>query len=172
MWGVKDNKLAALAIIISTVTSVASGLTSVFLLVETRAQRSIAEDALVAQTWQLVNQASSDTLKLLVEHPYLRPYFNGNKAIPSDDLHFDEVMALAEMHLDYIEQLEDDFIYRVPHMQEGGRDRILWDNYFKELFGTSPALCQSLTEMKDSYSSKLERHKVLCKTSNNIIPVK
>lgn len=160
------------SLLLSNLNPVTTLILSAVLIWLTYTQKEIAKDAFVAQTWQLVNGGSLETLKVLIEKPYLRPYFNGSKAIGPDDPNFETVMTLAEMHLDYFEQLEDDFIYRVPLMEAGGRDRILWDNYIKELFGTSPALCQRLTEMKDSYSQKLERHKVLCKTSSDIIPVK
>lgn len=59
------------------------------------------ESARIQPEIQLVQRAmleTSDHLKLLVERPYLRPYFYENKAWSSSDpASYDEVMAMAEL---------------------------------------------------------------------------
>lgn len=66
--------------------------------------RRLLENARQQPEIQLVQRAmteTSDHLKLLVERPYLRPYFYENKAWTSDDkASSDEVKAMAELLLD------------------------------------------------------------------------
>ena len=66
--------------------------------------RRLLENARQLPEIQLVQRAMSETsdhLKLLVERPYLRPYFYENKAwAPGDKASSDEVKAMAELLLD------------------------------------------------------------------------
>ncbi len=65
--------------------------------------RRLLENARQGPEIQLVQRAmteTSDHLKLLVERPYLRPYFYDNKAwAPGDEATADEVKAMAELLL-------------------------------------------------------------------------
>lgn len=66
--------------------------------------RRLLENARQQPEIQLVQRAMSETsdhLKVLVERPYLRPYFYENKAwAPGDKATSDEVKAMAELLLD------------------------------------------------------------------------
>ena len=66
--------------------------------------RRLLENARQQPEIQLVQRAmteTSDHLKLLVERPYLRPYFSENKAWqPGEKASSDEVKAMAELLLD------------------------------------------------------------------------
>jgi hypothetical protein len=87
-----------------------------------------------------------DHLKVFVEKPYLRPYFEENKEFAPDDEHNQQVLALADVRLDVMDAV---LTYAAI---SGYVDAITgWKNAFVLGFKTSPILCARLEETRASY---------------------
>jgi hypothetical protein len=104
-----------------------------------------------AQTWQGLMQPGNEILKIFVEHPELRPYFYEGKVIKRDDEEYSQVMTVSEMFLDFIDSFHDDYVYDLPGMDANGETRHFWEQYFKDLFASSPALRDFLSEKQKWY---------------------
>jgi hypothetical protein len=148
------NETSRLAVFIDLGSKVVTAVAAVLILW----QVFIAERAVVAQTWQLITQEQVEISKVFVEHSDLRPYFYEKKALIPDDPKRQAVLAVADMYLDFIDGLEDDYIYHLPNMGKGGSDRILWDRFFAKSFSLSPVLCVRYGELRDVYRESIARH--------------
>lgn len=115
-------------------------------------QTKLSRNAVIAQTWQNLTQPGNDISKVFVDHPRLRPYFYDGKQVKKGDPDFDAVMAVAEMYLDFIDSFQDDYVFDLPGMAKDGENRRLWNQYFKDIFVSSPALCAYAKEKKHWYS--------------------
>lgn len=114
------------------------------------------ERALNAQTDQSLTAQNGDINKIFIEHPDLRPYFFDRATPPSEpgDLKY-RVDTVADLHLDFIEQFENEYIKSLPNMAPGGTYWNQWNKYFATLFSRSPALCRRYREIKEFYSASL-----------------
>lgn len=103
-------------------------------------QARISNRGVEAQTWQEITQQGNDISRIFVDHPNLRPYFYDSVPIDRHDPNFHAVMSICELYLDYIDSMQDDYVFALPGMGINGENRVLWDQYFKDMFASSPAL--------------------------------
>lgn len=115
-------------------------------------QSRISNRGVEAQTWQEITQQGNDISRIFVDHPDLRPYFYDNKSIDRNDPNFQAVMSICELYLDYIDSMQDEYVFALPGMAKNGENRALWDRYFKDMFASSPALRAYSIEKKHWYS--------------------
>ncbi|MBP7526699.1 MAG: hypothetical protein KA801_02160 [Syntrophorhabdaceae bacterium] len=126
--------------------------------VETEAVRlqTVALDAqrkaYEAQTWQMINQQTMETSKVLIENPRIVPYFTRGKYIDPKHRDYNLVMIVAELYLDFIDGFDDEYVRSLAGMGKDGENWRLWENYFQDAFAQSPAMCIRLAETKDWYS--------------------
>lgn len=115
-------------------------------------QTKINNRGVTESCWQAITQQGNDISRIFVDHPKLRPYFYDGKSIKKSDHNYAAVMSIAELYLDYIDSMQDEYVFELPGMAEGGENRKLWDRFFKDMFSTSPALCSYATEKQNWYS--------------------
>jgi len=115
-------------------------------------QLRIVNRGVNAQTWQGIIQQGNNISQIFVNHPNLRPYFYNSKSIDRNDPNFDAVMSVCELYLDFIDSMQDDYVFALPGMAKNGEYRKLWDRYFKEMFASSPALRAYAIEKQHWYS--------------------
>jgi hypothetical protein len=122
------------------------------------------QNALTDQVFARLDDRDAEIVKMFFEHPHLRAYFHEGVPVPSGvgkaDLKIrQQVVALADLHLMFIEMFDSDYIRGLPDMAYGSRYDLLWKAYFLELFKQSPALCERYLEVQDQYSpSMCERY--------------
>jgi hypothetical protein len=124
-------------------------------------QLKVTRQASEIQAWQMVARPQGDISAILVRSPQLWPYFQEKKAPPdrqTEPERYSQVMALADMYLEWIDTFEDPLITRLEGMEEGGKVRALWDETFKTLFATSPALCLRLQQTRTFYQEHLKQY--------------
>jgi len=115
-------------------------------------QMIIARQAYEAQAWQVIIQQTGEINKIFIEHPDLYPYFYQKKRVQSDDIIYPKVISMADMYLDFIDGFEDAYVRKLAGMEDGGKYRIPWENYFQDQFSQSPALCNRYKEVKSWYT--------------------
>lgn len=93
-----------------------------------------------AQAWQGVNEQANYLSGMFIDHPELRPYFYDGVPISKNDPNYNKVMSYAELYLNFIDDLGDDYVYALKGMEENGKYRRYWDRTFKDTFAMSPAL--------------------------------
>lgn len=123
-------------------------------LIYTAQQARSAKTALVQSSWNEINAFQIEVDKAFLEHPELRPYFEEDKPIGHEDELYNRVMALADLHLDFFDVFDDDYVRALPGMADNGDYWPLWENYFVRAFVLSPSLRQRYVEVKDLYSPK------------------
>ena len=104
-----------------------------------------------AQAWQTINTQQLAVAKAMVEHPEVMPYFFDGMPIKRDDKKFNLVMAIADLHLDFIDGFDNKYITALDGMGPKGEYWILWENYFVDSFSNSPALCMRYDQLKRWY---------------------
>lgn len=120
--------------------------------------------ALTDQVFARLDDKDADIIKIFIERPYLRAYFFEGTPPPTgtDKQSIKtrrEIIALADLHLMFIEMFDNDYIRGLPKMEYGGEYDQLWKAYFLEMFQKSPALCERYLESQDQYSpSMCERY--------------
>jgi hypothetical protein len=92
------------------------------------------------QALQLLSQPGDKIQKAFIEHPELRPYFYENKPFRREDKNYQAVAIIAEMYLDWFDSFGDDDVAQLPKMEPGGEQRLLWEQYFRDMFESSEAL--------------------------------
>lgn len=135
-----------------TLVIVLSFIASAFAVVFTLHQVDVSRQAMMAQAWQNLMHPGYEISQAFLDFPELRPYFYEGKACPATDVNYHRVMVVCEMHLDFFDSFTDDYVYKLPDMARGAKSRILWDNYFRDTFATSPALRQYARNQQDWYS--------------------
>lgn len=110
--------------------------------------------AVEVQAWQGISNEMTEINKQFIEHPELYPYFEKNKQIKPNDRLYPKVISLADMILDFTDQFDDDFVRKLAGMEDGGKYWNPWNNYFKDNFRRSPALCNRYIEVKSWYPDK------------------
>lgn len=84
----------------------------------------------------------------LLEHPELRDYIYGDKAVPTDGPLHSQVLTISEMFIDFMATTLDhkDFLPEETHEA--------WTGYFRKLVDTSPALKSRWEETRGWYESQ------------------
>lgn len=96
----------------------------------------------------------NDITKIFIERPYLYPYFNENKPLIKNDpllkngLLVAQVISVSDLILDYIDRFDDKYVSKLEGIEENGKVRQYWNNYFVDQFKMSPALCDRYKEVK------------------------
>jgi hypothetical protein len=121
-------------------------------------QVQIAERSSHVQTWQYLGTQDTEITKLFVQYPELRPYFFSRKKLLPTDLIYEQVMAMADLHLTLMDSFDDDFVTMLPGMEQGGKYVVLWEEYFKGLFSKSSVLCSRYKESREVYAGNLSRY--------------
>ncbi len=121
-------------------------------LAEQTIQTRLSRNAVIAQTWQGLQQEGNDLSRLFVDKPHLRPYFYDSKPVDGSDPNYNAVLAVCELYLDFFDAFQDDYVFELPDMDKNGKNRLLWEQYFKDMFSSSPALC-SYAKGKESWYS-------------------
>ncbi len=114
--------------------------------------------AFEAQVWQMFAQQSLEISKILIENPKLLPYFRRNKQINRSHEDFELVMEVADLHLDFFDGFDDEYVRSLPKMGKNGPNWILWEKYFQDSFALSPALCARYAEVKDWYTESVGKY--------------
>lgn len=88
-----------------------------------------------------------DHLKVFVEKPYLRPYFEENREFSPDDPYKQQVLALADVRLDVMDAV-------LTYASISGHTNGItgWKNAFVTAFKTSPILCARFEDTRTSYA--------------------
>jgi len=123
-----------------------------------RSQTKLSSDAVAVQAWQYLGQPGTAILKVFVDHPDLRPYFYDGKTSDSNDPNYGIVMTVAEMYLDYFDSFTDPFVRSLDGMEEGGKNWVLWERWFREMMESSPMLYALAEEMKDEYAMDFTKY--------------
>lgn len=119
----------------------------------TYSQLATSNRGVQAQVAQTINQQLTEINRTFVDKPNLWKYFYQGTRIRPSDADYPAVMAVADMHLDFFEMFDEDYIRELPGMGKEGTNWKLWQNYFKDIFRTAPALCLRLSETKNWYST-------------------
>ena len=90
-------------------------------------------------------------LKLFVEKPELRPYFEDKKPLNPNDAHAQAILATADMRLDVADAILTYAAQRGAYNQITG-----WKNTFASAFRSSPVLCARLHELVPTLDSLLQ----------------
>jgi hypothetical protein len=113
---------------------------------------------LASLQWMIGNQVAShniyqsmttewrDHLKVFVEKPQLRPYFEEAKPLESSDQFRSAVLAVADVRLDVMDAILTYADFRFSQAYIGG-----WRNTFSYAFRTSPTLCERFFETSENY---------------------
>ncbi|MBK7674564.1 MAG: hypothetical protein IPJ27_07205 [Candidatus Accumulibacter sp.] len=113
------------------------------------------ERALSNHNWQFLINQDAEISRVLMEHPELRPYFYASKPINDKDKNFDRVILLADMYLDFVELFDKENIKRIIGSEDRQKYLGLWNNYFRDIFQSSPVLCSHYYEVKDWYMASV-----------------
>jgi hypothetical protein len=65
------------------------------------------------------------------------------------------VIALADMHLSFFDSLFDDHIRALPGMEPNGKYWRLWENYMRDSFSMSPALCTRYDGVRNWFTAEI-----------------
>lgn len=163
----KGEHAASMRTAVQVITMVVALAALIFTGIQTR----ISSRAVAAQTLQNLTQEVIEISKIMVEYPELRPYFYEGEPITRDDPNYSRVMAVAEMYLDFLESFQDDYVRSLNGMGEGGEVWDYWENYFKDMFATSPTICLLSIETQHWYSTDFTKYRNKdCKAKRNITP--
>jgi hypothetical protein len=141
--------------------SVACALVTLYFASSIFEQLKVTRQASEVQAWQTVARPQTEISMLLIRNPQLWPYFQEKKPAPDRETEaerYAQVMALADMYLEWIDSFQDPTIMRLEGMEEGGPIRALWEATFKALFATAPALCLRLQQTRTFYQERLKQY--------------
>lgn len=116
-----------------------------FIVVQLRAARR----QLTITTFEHLYSGMQDIHKVLIEKPYLRPFFYGGKATKEGSDHYEEVCVAAEMLADFFQQVCLELEFMPPKTAQG------WKAYISNIIGKSPALRSHLRSNAAWYPSQL-----------------
>jgi hypothetical protein len=112
-------------------------------------QTEKAAVAIRASTYQGVNSQLQEIDLLFVHNPELRPYFYDNKPLPANWRDYHQVMAVAELLVDFMDNVVTQS-YAMPddHAQ-------VWYDYFECQYHSSPAIREYWKKNRDWYRTEL-----------------
>ena len=105
--------------------------------------------ALRASVYQSLSRLAIEVDGTFLQHPELRAYFYDGISEPSDPTQLSRVVAVAETLID----LMDNFVVQAPHLPDHLSGP--WDRYFKDIFGSSPAMQRFWRAHREWYSPTL-----------------
>jgi len=105
--------------------------------------------AIRANTYQGINTQLQGIDLIFVENPELRPYFYAGEDIPQDKRERDRVMAVAELLVDFMDNVVTHGDAMPPEHRE------VWYRYFREQHDSSPAIRAYWSENSHWYRKEL-----------------
>jgi hypothetical protein len=105
------------------VLSLAGILTIVFAGLQWRAANQVANEAV----YQKITTEWNEHLKIFIEKPELRPYFESNKELIANDQNTQSVLALADVRLDV-----EDAILTYAAFRGASSEIVGWNNTFAQ----------------------------------------
>jgi hypothetical protein len=84
----------------------------------------------------------SEHLRIFLDQPHLRPYFESEKVLSSDDPNYQSVLAFAEIRIDLMDSI---LLYATSRKLP---DEVVqgWEGLFNKKFKTSPVMCDLLRD--------------------------
>ena len=99
-----------------------------------------------------------ENLRVFLDKPELRPYFEEGKKLEVDDPNRNIVLAFADLRLDVM-----DAVLTYPLIKGISTDGMAgWRNTFWNAFSSSPALCQRLRDTGEDYGLVVDIGKIPC----------
>lgn len=95
-----------------------------------------------ATIYQNITATMLEIDRYFIEHPELKKYFFDNTPITKKHREYERVKSIAEMFLDFM----DFTLEHKPGMEDYPWSQ--WENYFKSVYDTSPALRELWEEVK------------------------
>lgn len=92
-------------------------------------------------------------LRLFVEKPHLRPYFEGGKELTDGDPNREIVLAVADIRLDVM-----DAVLTYVDLRGMLADLEGWIQTFARAFQTSPAMCVRFRETASNWGMRIRAH--------------
>lgn len=102
-----------------------------------------------AHVYQGLAQLMIDVDRIFIEYPALRPYFYDNVEEPDDPIERNRVSAIAETHIDMM----DNLLTQSPHLEDIVAEP--WDDYFRDLMRRSPAIRRFWAEHREWYGDDM-----------------
>lgn len=147
--------LPLISIVISTLTLLFLSYQAVLATQQTRNNST----STIASLYSQIAGHMLDIDKTFVAHPELRPYFYRNRALPpaGKSADYERCMAVAETLLDFLDLVivlqEISCSYKTSHIFQHHIEE--WNDYFIEIYRTSPALRRCFKEHQSWYSQHL-----------------
>jgi hypothetical protein len=113
-------------------------------------QTTYLAESLKTATYQSVASQIFEVDKILIEHPELRAYFYSDKYIEKNSPHYERVIAVSDLLLDYF----DTVLLQMRHFPQVW-PRQWWETYIKDTFTHSPILREHLISIKGWYTEEL-----------------
>jgi hypothetical protein len=97
-------------------------------------------------SYQRIVDLWHDHLKIFIEKPQLRPYFEEGRKLAEDDPESQAILAFADVRLDAMDAVLTfgEFWFGLPAIKG-------WRTTFENAFRTSPVLCQRFAKTKSNY---------------------
>jgi len=112
-------------------------------------QSRATEKALLSGIYQAVTDNMLDIDHLFIDRPHLRKYFYDNEPVPEDETARDQVLAVAELFTDFVDNHNTQSMHLPNTLIEP------WTTYFQSMMCTSPALQNYWRRYGSWYSQNL-----------------
>lgn len=103
-----------------------------------------------ASVYQAIASQMQDIDRLFITHPELRPYVYENKPVPTVEPMRTQVLALAELFVDFFDN------FMAQSGQIPGDLYEPWCRYARSIMQSSPAVCAFWNENREWYSKLLQ----------------
>jgi hypothetical protein len=143
----------AISLLVSIVGFAAVILTLLFMRRQTSAmitQTKSGTDSLKSSAYQSCATQMFTVDAVFVKHPELHRYFYSGEDVSEGDPAYERVIAICELFLDYIDSVltQEE---QLPDFWPIDR----WEQYFIDIFSSSPALCRYLNLTRGWYPDKI-----------------
>ena len=153
------NKMDSLTLYekLSLVISFFGALSLIFIYSQTRliyVQTGQATVNMQASIYATIANQTLELDKIFIEKPELRPFFYDGVDIKENEKNYNQVMAIAEYHLDFFDSTMTQLGY-IPEEQDSKENKETWNHYFADGFAKSPALCKRIRSNSNWYMRPL-----------------
>lgn len=128
-------------------------------------QINLAVQAVDSRAQIHLSNGIQELTRVFVDKPHLWPYFEEGKVASSEDEHRYEVLALTDMHIDFIDSLwtRSDNIKDLSSPQN---EWSAWDGWIADLVKNAPSVCVRFGSTHHWYSKSLTEYmKAHCENS-------
>jgi len=140
--------------VISLLISIASSVGVIYSLWLLNRQTGIFNRQLMEGISASMTGYSLEISRIFLEHPDLRPYFFAGQTIENGHPDYLRAEAIAEVILDIFWTMSSQ-ARRYQSDLSNPEARVLWENYVRDCFATSPVLSNFLTMRKDWYGREM-----------------